>query len=311
MVYSNGNFVYAIGGIPVGSGSATPPPPPPPQSSEKTLWLATDNAAGVISGSAYINGTGSPVAVWSSTGSSASASVTLWPGDTVVVVTETNRPVGYSSTIYSTGYTTSAPWFTTAQTVVVSGTATYEGADSAIMSAKYSAGQMVVTASGMFFDIYSGLSPIADEIDFSGPLRLTNDVSASPESAIAYKYDNTATSWNQEYSAYQYNMVPSAFSAYRVSATAYARITAVGDHAVSYFRLFQTTPVQTDSSYDVAYKSVYDSVNSSIVLAGSGRLKTTTYPTHYYTTPHYQTQALSGASSRITPYGWSLSGVLR
>lgn len=310
MVYSNGNFVYAIGGIPVGSGSATPPPPPP-QSSEKTLWLATDNAAGVISGSAYINGTGSPVAVWSSTGSSASASVTLWPGDTVVVVTETNRPVGYSSTIYSTGYTTSTPWFTTAQTVVVSGTATYEGADSAIMSAKYSAGQMVVTASGMFFDIYSGLSPIADEIDFSGPLRLTNDVSASPESAIAYKYDNNATSWNQEYSAYQYNMVPSAFSAYRVSATAYARVTAVGNYAVSYFKLFQTTPVQTDSSYDVAYKSFYDSVNSSIVLAGSGRLKTTTYPTHYYKTPHYQALALSGASSRITPYGWSLSGVLR
>ena len=30
MVYSNGNFVYTIGDIPVGSGSAAPPTPPPP-----------------------------------------------------------------------------------------------------------------------------------------------------------------------------------------------------------------------------------------------------------------------------------------
>lgn len=47
MVYSNGNFVYAIGGIPVGSGSSSPTPPPP-----QNLSLTMEGQAGIVSAEA-------------------------------------------------------------------------------------------------------------------------------------------------------------------------------------------------------------------------------------------------------------------
>lgn len=321
-VYSNGNFVYAIGGIPVGSGSVTPPPPPPPQSSEKTLWLATDNAAGVISGSAYINGTGSPVAVWSSTGSSASASVTLWPGDTVVVVSETNRPVGYSSTIYSTGYTTSAPWFTTAQTVVVSGTATYEGADSAIMSAKYSAGEFVVTGDQVFASAYawnpsalnsSWPGPIYSSLGIYGALRVYNEMaSSSPASSMAYRLaSGKPEPWfNSLYEDRRFEVNVSAFKSLYVSAEAAVRVTATSVGMVE-AELRQdvnfshpTWVAMWHTSYGTYTASEWRYFN----LEMSGTAMT---GLSYYGTPYVYIEGYSGASAEAWLWRAYYSGVLK
>lgn len=309
-VYTNSGYVYTIGGIPVGP-TYVPPPPPPPTSIEKTLYIASDSNNCIISASAYLNGTGEPIAVWSARNGSASTSVNLPSGNYLVVVSEVNRPVGYSSTMSSTGYTRTSSTFTTSQTISMSGTAVFTGVESAMMSAHYSSAPMVVTASGMFFNIYSGLSPIADEIVFSGPLRLSNSVATSEVAPLAYKYDNTATSWNWSYSSYEYKLNVSAFSAFKFSATAYSRVTAVGSNARAVFTLYQSTPVQTDSSHTISQKYVYNTVNSSVVLQGSGAIRTTTYPQHYYQTPHINAGAYDGASATITPYGWSMSGILK
>lgn len=304
MVYSNGNFVYAIGGIPVGSGSATPPPPPPPQSSEKTLWLATDNAAGVISGSAYINGTGSPVAVWSSTGSSASASVTLWPGDTVVVVSEVTRPTGYSSTIYSTGYTTSSPYYTENHTVVVSGTATYDGADSAIMSADYSAAKMIVTGTG-FFDCDLANPTKEGAFPYTTPLMLYNSASSWPAANLAYKYESGETGWSHLYSSNSTKLVLSSFSALRI--TANANVSAkqsTANNSRIYVRFYQR--YLFDSDYEIGYKNIYDTVNEYVTFAGSARLDTSMYAyPQYHVISHYS------ASAYVYNETWSFSGVLK
>lgn len=50
MIYCNGNFVYTIGGIPVGSGSSTPPPPPPPDK----VNLTVGGVPGILSASAQV-----------------------------------------------------------------------------------------------------------------------------------------------------------------------------------------------------------------------------------------------------------------
>lgn len=313
MVYSNGNFVYAIGGIPVGSGSVTPPTPPTPSTSEKSLFIASDDADCTMSASAYINGTGSPVAVWSATNGSASASVTLGSGDYVVVATETNRPTGYSSTIYSTGYTTSSPSYTTAQTVVVSGTATYAGADSAIMSARYYGAMMIVTGEGRF---WVGLHNY--KLDWpeyhESPMAIPNSASSSPVAHLAYTKESWHTSWTDwsAWSAYQYVPTVSAFSILKITASGTGlTITKAAAAGSSVISAFQTNTSKTVPPHCIR-SATYTSNISNGLFSYTGNVNTNTAGTahSYYERPSMQINTYM-ASAYISQSYWKYSGRLK
>lgn len=308
-IFTIGGRACTIGGIPVGYGSATPPPPPPPSSSDKSLFIVSDDSSCTVSASAYINGTGSPVAVWTAKNGSASASVTLGSGDYVVVVTEADRPTGYSSTIYSTGYATGSPTYTTAHTVVVSGTATYGGADSAIMSAKYNGGQMVVSASGMMYDTVPP-ETVDKYTMWQGPLMLPNEISSDQAASIAYRRSADVTGRDERYSAYQYMLNISAYVSFRASATAYSRVTSPGDdddYITYYLRQSNSNP-QVTGYHELGYSSIDHSTSTLVELYGNGKIH---YNMNYYKQPEFFAYGHGNASATITPRGWSFTGVLK
>jgi ribosomal protein L35 len=309
MVYSNGNFVYAIGGIPVGSGSVTPPTP---STSEKSLFIASDDANCIMSASAYINGTGSPVAVWSATNGSASASVTLGSGDYVVVAAEASRPTGYSSTIYSTGYTTGSPRYTTAQTVVVSGTATYAGPDSAIMSARYYGAMMIVTGEGSF---WVGLHNY--KLDWPGwyesPMVIPNSVSSSPVAHLAYtnEYWHSSHSDRSAWSAYQYVPTVSAFSILKFTASGKFSMTTAAAAGSSVISAFQENTDRTVPPLAMR-SATYTGNLSNYSFAYTGNVNTNTAGTahSYYKRPSMQINNYR-ASAYISQSYWKYSGRLK
>lgn len=93
MIYGQGNYCYAIGGIPVGT-DATPLTP-----RDKTITISSNS--GTIGATAYIGGV--PVTSWSATNGSASASITVGSSDVYDLVFQMERAEGYSSTISSVG----------------------------------------------------------------------------------------------------------------------------------------------------------------------------------------------------------------
>lgn len=285
-VYTIGGNVCTLGGYAMGP-TALPDPKP------KTLVISTDDAACTASASAYVNG--SFVTSWTARNGSASASAMVGPYQDVVVVTETNRPTGYSSTIYSTGYATSSPRYTTAHTVVVSGTATYGGADSAIMSADYSAAKMIVSGTG-FFDCDISNPTTEGAFPYTTPLMLYNSASSWPAANLAYKYESGETGWSHLYSNNSTKLVLSSFSALRL--TANANISAkqsTANNSRIYVRFYQGTA-------DIGYKNIYDSVNEYVTFAGSARLDG--YPM-YHVISH------GSASAYVYNETWSFSGVLK
>lgn len=288
-VYTIGGNVCTLGGYAMGP-TALPDPKP------KTLVISTDNASCTASASAYVNG--SFVTSWTARNGSASASAMVGPGQDVVVVTETNRPLGYSSTIYSTGYTTSSPSYY-AGYATVSGTATFDGDDTAIMSAKYSAAKMIVSGTG-FFDCDITNPTTAGAFPYTTPLMLHNSASSWPAANLAYKYMSGETGWSHLYSSNMTKLVLSSFSALRL--TANANISAkqsTGSNSRIYARLY-------NGSVNIGAKNIYDTVNEYVTLAGTAQ---TGGGTSVY--PMYNVVSHDSASAYVYNETWSFSGVLK
>ena len=283
---------------------------------EKTFFIASDSGSCTVSASAYINGTGSPVAVWTAKNGSASASVTLNYGDTVVVVTESNRPTGYSATIYSTGYSTGAPAYTTTG-VIVSGTATYAGSKSAMMSAKYKGGQMVITGDYQTVAYYYTNS----ESSYNGAVNSAQQIwgsywcptsATASKTAFAYMSATPPMEWmGQKFSASLCQLALSAFQSLIISARCNVRPTAAGPLDIIEINLVQQTATTGTINYYIADTSFYNGSYSpgttyNVELSGHVKLGSTAY--RY---PNFFVDADRDASATVTPPHWGYSGVLK
>lgn len=311
-VYTIGGNVCTIGGIPVGSGSAAPPPP---TAVDKTLWLATNHVNGTLSASAYINGTGDPVAVWSASGadSSASASVHIGSGDTIVVWSEANRPEGYSSTINSTGFATSNLTYTDSATVKIRGQVAFAGPDSAIMRSTYYGARMIVTGEGRFWvGLYHKKLYWPDL--YESPMVIPNSASSSPVAHLAYTKESWHSSgysdWSS-WSAYQYVPTVSAYTNLKFTASGTLSMTKAAAAGYSVISAYQTNISKTVPPHCIR-SATYTSNLSDHVFAYTGTVNTNTAGTahSYYRRPSMQINTYR-ASAFISQSYWKYSGILK
>ena len=247
---------------------------------------------------------------------SASASAMLNYGDTVVVVTESNRPTGYSATIYSTGYSTGAPAYTTTG-VIVSGTATYAGSKSAMMSAKYKGGQMVITGDYQTVAYYYTNS----ESSYNGAVNSAQQIwgsywcptsATASKTAFAYMSATPPMEWmGQKFSASLCQLALSAFQSLIISARCNVRPTAAGPLDIIEINLVQQTATTGTINYYIADTSFYNGSYSpgttyNVELSGHVKLGSTAY--RY---PNFFVDADRDASATVTPPHWGYSGVLK
>lgn len=316
-VYTIGGNVCTLGGYAMGP-TALPDPKP------KTLVISTDNAACTASASAYVNG--SFVTAWTARNGSASASAMVGPYQDVVVVTQTNRPEGYSSTIYSTGYTTSSPSYYVdyygKRIATVSGTATFSGDDTATMSAKYSGGEFVVTGNQVFASAYaanpsslnsSWEGPVYSSLGVYGALRVYNDVaSGSPVSSMAYRLASgkPGASWfSTLYADRKYEVNVSAFKSLYISADASVFVSITSDGDVS-AQLRQDVNFSHPTWVSLWRTSYWQSASQwqyfKLDMTGTARTSASSYGT-----PYVFIEAYRRASAEPRLFGGFFSGVLK
>lgn len=309
-VYTIGGNVCTIGGIPVGSGIVTPP-----SAVDKTLWLATDHVDGTLSASAYLNGTGEPVAVWSASGADSSASATVHVGssDTIVVWAEANRPERNSSRINSTGFTTSNLTYTDSATVKICGQVGFDGPDTAIMSSRYYAGKMIVTGVGRFWvGLYS--KKLYWPESYASPMAIPNSASSSPVAHLAYTkeswHSGSYSDWSA-WSAYQYVPTVSAFSNLRITASGTFSMTKAAHAGSSVISALQGNPdpyVPSKSIWSATYTS--DLSNYTFGFTGTVNTHASGTASSYYTRPSMQINTYQ-ASAFINQSYWEYSGILK
>jgi hypothetical protein len=309
-VYTIGGNVCTIGGIPVGSGIVTPP-----SAVDKTLWLATNHANATLSASAYLNGTGDPVAVWSASGvdSSASASVHIGSGDTIVVWSEANRPENYSSRINSTGFTTSNLTYTDYATVKICGQLGFDGADSAIMRSQYYGAHMIVTGEGRFWvGLYN--KKLYWPESYASPMAIPNSASSSPVAHLAF----TKESWHagsyvdwSAWSAYQYVPTVSAFTTLRITASGTFSMTKAATAGSSVISALQKNPDPYVLEHCIQSATFTSNLsNYNFGFTGSVNTKASGTASSYYTRPAMQINTYK-ASAFINQSYWKYSGILK
>ena len=309
-VYTIGGNVCTIGGIPVGSGIVTPP-----SAGDKTLWLVTDHTNATLSASAYLNGTGEPVAVWSASGvdSSASATVHVGSSDTIVVWAEANRPERNSSRINSTGFTTSNLTYTDSATVKICGQVGFDGPDTAIMSSRYYGGKMIVTGEGRFWvGLYS--KKLYWPESYASPMAIPNSASSSPVAHLAYTkeswHSGSMSDWSA-WSAYQYVPTVSAFSNLRITASGKFSMTKAAQAGSSVISALQGNPdpyVPSKSIWSATFTS--DLSNYTFGFTGIVNTKASGTASSYYTRPSMQINTYQ-ASAFINQSYWEYSGILK
>lgn len=306
-VYTIGGNVCTLGGYAMGP-TALPDP------KLKTLWLATNHTNGTLSASAYLNGTGEPVAIWSASGadSSASAALQVGSGDTVVVWSEANRPVGYSSRISSTGFTTGNLTYTDSATVKIRGQVAFDGPDSAIMSSRYYGARMIVTGEGRFWVGLRYYKLYWPEY-YVSPMAIPNSASSSPVAHLAYtreSWHSGQTDWSS-WSAYQYVPTVSAYTNLNFTASGKFSMMTASLNGYSIISTYQTNKDPYVFGHCIR-SATYTSDLSNYLFGYTGQVKTTTAGTahSYYERPEMQINT-HRASAFINQTYWKYSGILK